>query len=55
MELNDILRIGAVCEVAGRLIKAGVYSEKNSEYMYYNGSILKNVGIGSFVLIRKGF
>lgn len=55
MELNDILKIGEVCEVSGRMIKAGVYTEKNTEYLNYNGTIVKNVSIGSYVLIRKGF
>lgn len=55
MELNDFLKIGEVSEVQGKTIKAGVYSDKNTEYLNYNGTVLKNVGIGSFVLIRKGF
>lgn len=55
MELSDYLKIGEVCEVQGKTVKAGVYSDKNTEYLNYNGSVIKNVGIGSFVLIRKGF
>lgn len=55
MELNDVLKIGEVCEVSGRMIKAGIYSEKNTEYLNYDGAVIKNVSIGSFVLIRKGF
>ena len=55
MELSDYLKIGEICEVQGKNVKAGVYSDKNTEYLNYNGSVIKNVGIGSFVLIRKGF
>lgn len=55
MELNDILKVGGICEVSGRVVKAGVYSEKNTEYLNYNGTIVKNISIGSYVLIRKGF
>ena len=55
MELSEYLKIGEVCEVQGKTVKAGVYSDKNTEYLNYNGSVIKNVGIGSFVLIRKGF
>lgn len=55
MELNDILKFGEICEVSGRMVKAGVYAEKNTEYLNYNGAIVKNVSIGSYVLIRKGF
>lgn len=55
MQLNDVLKIGEVCEVSGRIIKAGIYYNKNSEYLNFNGAVVKNVSIGSFVLIRKGF
>lgn len=55
MELNDYLKIGEVCEVQGKTIRAGVYSDKNTEYLNYKGAVIKNVGIGSFVLVRKGF
>ena len=55
MELSDVLKIGEVCEVSGRIIKAGIYADKNSEYLNYNGAVIKNVSIGSFVVIRKGF
>ena len=55
MELNDILKIGEVCEVSGRMIKAGIYANKNTEYLNFNGAVVKNISIGSYVLIRKGF
>lgn len=55
MILNDLLKIGEVREVYGHKVKAGVYAERNSEYLNYNGKLLKNVSIGSFVLIRKGY
>ena len=55
MKLSDYLKIGEVCEVQGKNVKAGIYSDKNTEYLNYNGSVIKNVGIGSFILIRKGF
>ena len=55
MELSDYLKIGEVCEVQGKTIRAGVYSDKNTEYLNHKGTVLKNVGIGSFVLVRKGF
>ena len=55
MELNDILKIGEVCEVSGRVIKAGIYANKNTEYLNFDGAVVKNISIGSYVLIRKGF
>lgn len=55
MELNDILKVGEVCEVSGRVIKAVIYANKNTKYLNYNGTVVKNVSIDSYVLIRKGF
>lgn len=55
MELNDILKIGEVCEVSGRIIKAGIYANKNTEYLNFDGAVVKNISIGSYVLVRKGF
>lgn len=55
MKLNDELRIGEVCEVSGKQIKAGIYYEKNTEFLNYQGDIIKNVSIGSFVIIRKSY
>ena len=55
MIMNDVLKIGEVCEVVGKKVKIGVYSSKNSEFINFNGQIIKNVSIGSFVLIKKGY
>lgn len=55
MILNELLKIGEVREVYGHKIKVGIYSEKNVEYLNYDGMPIKNVGIGSFIIIRKGF
>lgn len=55
MKLNDELRIGEVSEVSGKQIKAGIYYEKNTEFLNFNGDVIKNVSIGSFVIIRKSY
>ncbi len=55
MILSEVLKIGEVREVYGHKIKVGIYSEKNVEYLNYDGIPIKNVGIGSFIIIRKGF
>ena len=55
MQLNELLKIGEVREVYGHKIKVGIYSEKNVEYLNFEGEPIKNVGIGSFIIIRKGF
>lgn len=55
MKLDDILNIGEICEVSGRKVKAGVYVNKNADYLNFEGNVIKNVGIGAFVIIKKGF
>lgn len=55
MKLNNELRIGEVSEVSGKQIKAGIYYEKNTEFLNFKGDVIKNVSIGSFVIIRKSY
>lgn len=55
MQLNDLLKVGEVIEVKGQKVKAGIYNDRNSTYLNYNGEIIKNIGIGGYVAIRKGF
>ena len=55
MQLNDLLKVGEVIEVKGQKVKAGIYNDRNSTYLNFNGEIIKNIGIGGYVAIRKGF
>jgi len=50
-----ILRIGEVVEVSGRKIFVAVDKEKNVSDLIFNGDILKNISVNSYVEIRKGF
>jgi DNA helicase HerA-like ATPase len=52
---EDVLKIGEVCEVSGKTITVKVYSNKNLSDLFYNGTIIKNVSVGSFIEIKKGF
>lgn len=52
---SNILKIGEVIEVKGQKVRAKVYQEKNTSTLNYNGNIIKNVSVGSFVKIRKNF
>lgn len=52
---NNILKIGEVIEVKGQKVRAKVYQEKNTSTLNYNGNIIKNVSVGSFIKIRKNF
>jgi len=50
-----ILNIGEVCGIEGTKIHVIVNKNKNASDLFYEGSIVKNVSVGSFVEIRKGF
>lgn len=52
MRINEI---ALVTEVTGTKIKAEVFSQKNSIYLVDNGELIKNVSVGNYVKIIKGF
>ena len=53
--MDDILLVGEVIEVVGINTKAKVYEEKNTAKLLYNGKIIKNVAVGNYVKILKGY
>lgn len=55
MNNDDLLKIGYVIEIEGRRVSIFVYEEKNSQHIFYNGELIKNVGVGNYIEIRKGF
>lgn len=55
MTPESILRIGKVLSVKGRIIEVLVDKTKNASHLLYNGQIIRNVSVGSFVKIGKGF
>ena len=52
---NSIFRIGTVYSVDGRVVKVFVDRDKNSSHLVYQGNLIKNVAVGSYVKILKGF
>ena len=53
---NDaIFRVGKVISVDGRLIKVKVDKTKNTSNLVYKGELLKNVSVGGYIKIVKGF
>lgn len=52
---ESILRVGEVCEVSGRIVSILVDKNKNLSDLFFQGRILKNVSVGSFIEIKKGF
>ena len=52
---NSVFRIGEVYSVDGRTVKIRVDKNKNSSHLIYKGALIKNVSVGSYVKILKGF
>ncbi len=52
---DAIFRIGKVISVDGRLIRVKVDKTKNTSNLVYKGQLLKNVAVGSYLKIAKGF
>jgi DNA helicase HerA-like ATPase len=53
--LSAVLKIGNVNAVKGRKVDVVVEKSKNSSHLLYNGEIIKNVSVGGYVKITKGF
>lgn len=52
---DSIFRIGEVYAVNGREIVIRVDQNKNLPHIIYKGELIKNVSVGSFLKIKKGF
>ncbi len=52
---DAILRIGEVTGIDGRKIYISVDKNKNSSDLLFDGKIIKNVSVGSYIEIAKGF
>lgn len=55
INLEDVLRIGKVTAVKGRTVEVLVDKAKNGSHLIYNGALIKNISVGSYVKITKGF
>lgn len=52
---DAIFKIGRVVSVDGRLVRVKVDKTKNTSHLVYKGQLLKNVAVGSYIKIAKGF
>jgi hypothetical protein len=52
---DAVFRIGRVAAVEGRRVKVSVDKLKNGSHLLYKGDIVRNVAVGSYVKIVKGF
>ena len=53
--MSDFYKIGQVIEVRGQKLRIRVFENKNSNILIYQGHVIKNVSVGGFVKIPKGF
>lgn len=49
------LRVGEVSAVTGRRVFVTVDSDKNLSELFFDGDVLRNIAVGSYIDIRKGF
>ena len=52
---QSVFKVGTVSSVDGREVKIKVDRDKNSSHLIYKGELVKNVSVGSYVKILKGF
>ncbi len=55
LQKDAVFSIGQVTSVEGRRVRVTVNKLKNSSHLLYRGEIVRNVAVGSFVKIAKGF
>jgi hypothetical protein len=52
---DSIFKIGKVISVDGRTVKVKVDKTKNTSHFLYKGELLKNISVGGYIKIIKGF
>lgn len=52
---DSIFKIGKVVSVDGRKVTVKVDKAKNTSHLLYKGEILKNISVGGYIKIIKGF
>lgn len=52
---NSIFRIGEIYSVDGRTVTILVDKDKNLSHLLYKGELIKNVSVGGYIKILKGF
>ena len=55
LEKETVLRIGEVTSVSGRKISVTVDKDKNLSELFFDGDLVRNIAVGSYIDIRKGF
>jgi uncharacterized protein len=55
LQKDAVFSIGKVTSVDGRRVRVTVNKLKNSSHLLYQGEIVRNVSVGSYIKISKGF
>ncbi len=55
LQKESIFKVGRVISIEGRSVKIIVHKNKNTSHILYEGEILKNITVGGYIKIRKGF
>lgn len=55
LQRDAVFCIGSVVSVDGRRVRIVVNKLKNSSHLLYKGDIIRNVAVGSYIKIAKGF
>lgn len=51
----SVFKIGSVVEISGRIVRIRVDKSKNGSHLLYQGKTLRNVSVGGYIKIAKGF
>lgn len=55
LDHDAVFRVGRVISVDGRQVRIAVDKLKNGSHLLYRGGLVRNVAVGSYVKIAKGF
>lgn len=55
LQHDSVFCVGSVVAVDGRRVRIIVNKLKNSSHLLYKGKIVRNVAVGSYIKITKGF
>lgn len=55
VQRDAVFRVGKVVSVEGRRVRIAVDKLKNTSHLLYKGDVIRNVAVGGYVKIAKGF
>ncbi|MFA6712269.1 MAG: ATP-binding protein [Bacteroidales bacterium] len=55
IQKESIFKVGRVISIEGRTVKVIVNKNKNTSHLLYEGELLKNISVGGYIKIIKGF